>query len=365
MRTGGISVLLFFFPGKRFPPRGTRGGRGRGARGRGRGGGRIGAGTTNVQDNPFFAAKQDRPVVGSGLTGEASQGGGATGIGASRTTQPPTYAAVVSRTRQQQQQGNVPVPSFITHGPDSIPPLTSGVADVETMDNPFLKSLQRSQQTTGVPRPPPPPYQPPHSGGHSSQPAGEEVGGQPVPQMPLNIGGLFHSSASFSPTGVPTSPPRPLPSGMLNFPIQQSESPFISAADSHAIPKPHPQLHPQLHPMSQPLPHPDNTALHVKGIPDELNNQPFLGKHFSRFGKVTKLNCYPNKRFATVVYALKVSMSSEHLVLVKYMSKIQCWIPINAYLKNLYACTLVCISPTPASVVTTAPTFPLKGPFPP
>ena len=266
---------------------------------------------TNTLDNPFFAAKQDRPVIETGLTGQSGRGGG-------RTTQPPTYAAAVSGTRQQ--QGSVPVPSFITHGPDSIPPLAAGVFGNDTTNNPFLKSLQSGQHSIGLLRPPPPPYHPPPpSATPFQQPegsVGEREGGHPViPQAPLNTEGLFHSTASFSPAdqlshGVPSSPPQA--SGMPalpNFPMQQRD--LIFAADSQ--PKPHPQLHPQPHPQlqPQPLPHPDNTALHVKGIPDELNNQPFLGKHFSRFGKVSKLNCYPKKRCATVVYAIKVRATSS------------------------------------------------------
>jgi hypothetical protein len=44
------------------------------------------------------------------------------------------------------------------------------------------------------------------------------------------------------------------------------------------------------------------TALHVKGIPDELNKYNVLKKHFQTFGQVEKLTCVPAKKFATVQF---------------------------------------------------------------
>ena len=49
-----------------------------------------------------------------------------------------------------------------------------------------------------------------------------------------------------------------------------------------------------------------NKALHVKGIPEELNNPVTLMKHFSQFGQVVQLKCNSYKRYATVEFASRV-----------------------------------------------------------
>ena len=49
------------------------------------------------------------------------------------------------------------------------------------------------------------------------------------------------------------------------------------------------------------------SSLHVKGIPDELNVEAVLQKHFTQFGKVTNLLCVPQKKFAQVTFASNVS----------------------------------------------------------
>lgn len=57
-----------------------------------------------------------------------------------------------------------------------------------------------------------------------------------------------------------------------------------------------------------PLPqHANLTTLHVKGIPGELNQSDILRNHFSKFGHVKLLKCFPAKMFATVEFSTRVS----------------------------------------------------------
>ena len=127
-------------PGKRTPKdakgRGTGGIRGRGGQ-RGHLAGNPFLKTAGMvppprkqaqsSQNPFLAqiAKQEIPVLSSSLSYQ--------------TDPPPSYAAVVSGHRQGQQEAKFPVPSFITHGPDSIPVLISDPpGDGDVGANPFL-----------------------------------------------------------------------------------------------------------------------------------------------------------------------------------------------------------------------------------
>ena len=48
------------------------------------------------------------------------------------------------------------------------------------------------------------------------------------------------------------------------------------------------------------------TTLHVKGLPVELNTPGVLRSHFSAFGEVANLQCFPEKRFATVEFRTNV-----------------------------------------------------------
>ena len=50
------------------------------------------------------------------------------------------------------------------------------------------------------------------------------------------------------------------------------------------------------------------TTLHVKGLPVELNTAGILRGHFSAFGEVTNLQCFPEKKFATVEFRTNVSV---------------------------------------------------------
>ena len=54
------------------------------------------------------------------------------------------------------------------------------------------------------------------------------------------------------------------------------------------------------------VPSASNTALHLKNVPDELNNKTFLSAHLGKFGKIKALKCFPEKRYATVEYYLRV-----------------------------------------------------------
>ena len=58
---------------------------------------------------------------------------------------------------------------------------------------------------------------------------------------------------------------------------------------------------------AEPLPSESNCSLHIKGVPDNLNNETFLHEHFSRFGPVLSINCHPEKRFADVHFKTRVS----------------------------------------------------------
>ena len=55
--------------------------------------------------------------------------------------------------------------------------------------------------------------------------------------------------------------------------------------------------------------HANLKTLHVKGIPDELNTNAVLRKHFTQFGEVKLLKCFPSKKYATVEFATRVSVS--------------------------------------------------------
>ena len=118
-------------------------------------------------------------------------------------TQPPSYAAVL--------QGKVPVPSFISHGPGSVP-LAQATAP-------------------------------------------------PVPQGPVNTG-------------------NPGPAHQLTL------------GPAH----------------NQPSEEPVKT-LHLKNVPEHLNNPPTLRKHFSQFGEISLLNCQPAKRYATVAFTTRVRLN--------------------------------------------------------
>lgn len=57
---------------------------------------------------------------------------------------------------------------------------------------------------------------------------------------------------------------------------------------------------------AEPLPSESNCSLHIKGVPDNLNNEQYLNQHFSRFGPVLSINCHPEKKFAHVHFKTRV-----------------------------------------------------------
>ena len=265
------------------------------------------------QNNPFLAqiAKHEVPVLSSNTTNQARP--------------PPSYASVLSGNRQGQQQARFPVPSFISHGPNSIPVLVSDTQG-DTHRNPFLDQQTSLSTVNSFPPPslpPPPPYQLPFtaalssedlntsssnpfltmrtlSGASSSSTASippsfqggstADFGLQrvikehssthgPVLQAPLDTDGLFSTGMGGA---VLALDPQSDPDG-LSLDILEDR-----AIVSGAVPS-------------------SNKALHVKGIPEELNNQATLMKHFSQFGEVVQLKCNSYKRYATVEFASRVS----------------------------------------------------------
>ncbi len=69
---------------------------------------------------------------------------------------------------------------------------------------------------------------------------------------------------------------------------------------------------PFLGPPSYPLPvaAAANRGLHLKGVPDDLNNHPFLQNHFSTFGPVESIECFPQKRWAKVTFKRRVGVAT-------------------------------------------------------
>lgn len=228
--------------------------------------------------NPFLTS---RPVVSASVSSSISQ--------------PPSYASIVSggggggasseaQTVRQQPPG--PVPAFITHGPSSIQVLPEGHSDVnpapiQTTNQLFINapsSLQSSQlplstsNLLGMPR-----FQIPVSTG--------------VPQFALNAQG--------GPSQAPPIAPPPLPPSQLpSYDQATLSSTYRPAMQMPAVAMGLPQSGAGALPL--------NTTLHVKGVPDELNNQAFMEKHFSRFGPLKAVECHPQKKYATVTFRNKV-----------------------------------------------------------
>ena len=54
-------------------------------------------------------------------------------------------------------------------------------------------------------------------------------------------------------------------------------------------------------------------TLHLKNIPEHLNNPPSLRRHFSQFGEIVVLGCQPGKRYATVGFSTRVSVTESFI----------------------------------------------------
>lgn len=55
-----------------------------------------------------------------------------------------------------------------------------------------------------------------------------------------------------------------------------------------------------------PLPSSINKSLHLKRVPDDLNNEQHLLNHFSKYGPVEKVNCDINKKYADIHFKTRV-----------------------------------------------------------
>jgi hypothetical protein len=119
-------------------------------------------------------------------------------------------------------------------------------------------------------------------------------------QIPINIGGPqfalnTQGGASQAP---PIAPPPPPPSQLPSYDQAAFSSTHRPAMQMSAAAIGPPQGGAGALPL--------NTTLHVKGVPDELNNQAFMEKHFSRFGPLKSVECHPQKKYATVIFRNKV-----------------------------------------------------------
>lgn len=52
---------------------------------------------------------------------------------------------------------------------------------------------------------------------------------------------------------------------------------------------------------------PSSQSLHLKGVPDHLNNKQFLWQHFEKFGPLNDVNCHPEKKYADVHFKTQVN----------------------------------------------------------
>ena len=226
---------------------------------------------------------------------------------------PPSYASVVGgggAVGVRQPAG--PVPSFITHGPNSIQvqvsptSLNNDPVTAQKVANPFVSGVP-SQSTSapgytstdfsllgqpqfqpvpaiiapnsagvsllGVPKFQTPASMPPNS-------VGTSLLGQPKLQMPVDI-------------GVPHFPPQAAAGKLPSYDQATNFQPRMQAAMNAPL---------QVGAGSLPM----NMTLHVKGVPDELNNPAFLEAHFSTFGPLNDIECNPQKKYATVTFRDKV-----------------------------------------------------------
>lgn len=302
--------------------RGRRGGGRTGIRGRGRGALAMGTRTTitrhlqqaqkQQQNNPFLVASMSsqnnsqNPFLGGGkvtvttttssssmqaISSQMAQQqqssinpfltSGPVVSASNSSSQPPSYASIVSgggaatqaQTVGQPPQG--PVPTFITHGPNSVQVLPQGHSDI----NPT--STQTTNQLISASLPPiststllgPPKFQIPIN----------------VPQFALNTQGGTSQAPPIAPPPLPQLPSyNQAMSSSTYQPALQMAGATIAPLQSGAG--------------AIPL----NMTLHVKGVPDELNNQAFMEKHFSRFGPLKAVECHPQKKYVTVTFRNKV-----------------------------------------------------------
>ena len=208
--------------------------------------------------NPFFAS---RPVARS-------------------SSQPPSYASVVSgemgtaaHAQGVRQSTFVPVPTFITHGPSSVP------VSQEGYENFNIGPTENVNQFVGAPSPLP------------SNLSASTLFGQPKLQIPANVGHP-HFAPHFESRALQAPPTAPPPSYNQGFVLQVAGGGSVGPSQQSGAGT-----------------LPSNTTLHVKGVPDELNNDAFMEKHFSRFGPLKSVVCHPQKKYATVSFQNKVKQA--------------------------------------------------------
>ena len=212
----------------------------------------------------------------------------------SSSSQPPSCASIVSggggeaQTVRQQPPG--PIPTFITHGPNSVQVLSEpGHSDVNAVPptmtmNQFISAPSSSLQSSQLPV------------------STSTLLGPPNFQIPVNIGvpqiALSTQGGTLQAPPIAPPPPPPPPSQLPSYDqATVSNRPAMQMAAATIGP-----------PQGGAGALPTNMTLHVKGVPDELNNQAFIEKHFSRFGPLKAVECRPQKKYATVTFRNKVYM---------------------------------------------------------
>ena len=235
-----------------------------------------------ISGNPFLsglASKQPPPGYSESTSGDAPN----------RHPPPPTYDTFLDGSTQPPQAGNerTNISSFIAPGPDYEPS-----DDAKKPLNPFLAKSRFPKSQSHSTAPETRSIQV-HTTIRSDGQQGETVGFD-VPMSSLQASTMPHSAIKTT---------------------EQTHLPTYSETVAHGsqmmVNKPRAGGSTRA-----PLPqHANMTVLHVKGIPDEMNNSAVLRKHFSQYGHVKLLKCFPAKKFATVEYSNRVSYRTVAIVL--------------------------------------------------
>ena len=212
--------------------------------------------STSLATNPFLAAqvsRRDRQAQGSGVP-------------------PRSYASIVSgQAPSSRAVVGGSIPSFISHGPGSMPPFPGSSSDQfgngigGLLQNPFLTQVH------------------------------QDVGASSV-AMATRAPPLLPTNSAVNPFITAPLPPPPPYQTAPPLSVVDANQPFLGGA-SYSTGATDPQA----------LPHSSETVLHVKNIPDDFNKVSFLKSHFSKYGALKDIKCHPNKKFATVHFKLRVS----------------------------------------------------------
>ena len=189
---------------------------------------------------------------------------------------PPSYASIVSGGGVASVRPPLgPVPTFITHGPGSVqvqvPSTVSNSSDVSS-------TQKVTNQFTNAPSQPDTAF--------NSTSSGFSILGQPKLQIPVTMGAPIFPSQAAAAAG-----------NLLSYSQATDFQPGLQMQTT----------------LEAPLgigvgSLPTNLTLHVKGVPDKLNNESFMEKHFSRFGPLKAIECNPQKKYATVTFQDKVTI---------------------------------------------------------